>query len=285
MRIVATLCLLGAAGLAGSSQETPHPGAIHGLVRFTGTVPPPQRIITSDGAILQHSDLVVDAKTKGLKHVVAYLTDFLFSSKRALAPIAALSGGERNRVILAKLFTRPVNLLVLDEPTNDLDVETLEALEDRLAEYEGTLIVVSHDRYFLDAVVTSTLVFEADGQVRRHAGGYSDWLLQRPAPVTAAKRPEPQEKPKPAAAPRPRGFDAKLQRELDRLPERMSKVEAAIAAVEDRLADVAFYARDPGGFARATEELERLRHDLAALEERWLELETLREAATTAQPG
>ena len=115
------------------------------------------------------------------KHVVAYLTDFLFSAKRALTPIAALSGGERNRVILAKLFTHAANLLVLDEPTNDLDVETLEALEERLAEYEGTLLVVSHDRYFLDAVVTSTLVFEADGQVRRHVGGYSDWLERHEA--------------------------------------------------------------------------------------------------------
>ncbi len=110
------------------------------------------------------------------KHVVSYLTDFLFPAKRAMTPIAALSGGERNRVILAKLFTRPANLLVLDEPTNDLDVETLEALEERLADYDGTLLVVSHDRYFLDAIVTSTLVFEDDGNVRRHAGGYSDWL-------------------------------------------------------------------------------------------------------------
>ena len=115
------------------------------------------------------------------KHVVAYLTDFLFPAKSTMTPIAALSGGERNRVILAKLFTRPANLLVLDEPTNDLDVETLEALEDRLAEYDGTLLVVSHDRYFLDAIVTSTLVFEEDGQVRRHAGGYSDWLTRHRA--------------------------------------------------------------------------------------------------------
>jgi ABC transport system ATP-binding/permease protein len=110
------------------------------------------------------------------KHVVGYLTDFLFSAKRAMTRISALSGGERNRVILAKLFTQAANLLVLDEPTNDLDVETLEALEGRLIEYDGTLIVVSHDRYFLDAVVTSVLVFEGDGVVRRYAGGYSDWV-------------------------------------------------------------------------------------------------------------
>ncbi|HEX5421220.1 MAG TPA: ATP-binding cassette domain-containing protein [Gammaproteobacteria bacterium] len=116
------------------------------------------------------------------EHVVGYLTGFLFSSKRAMAPICALSGGERNRVVLAKLFTRSANLLVLDEPTNDLDVETLEALEARLAEFFGTLIVVSHDRHFLDAVVTSTLVFEEDGAVRKYAGGYSDWARRWPSP-------------------------------------------------------------------------------------------------------
>ena len=125
------------------------------------------------------------------KHVVTYLTDFLFSAKRAMTPIAALSGGERNRVILAKLFTRAANLLVLDEPTNDLDVETLEALEDRLTEYDGTLLVVSHDRYFLDALVTSTLVFEDDGQVRRHAGGYSEWLERHRALAVIDDPPAP----------------------------------------------------------------------------------------------
>ena len=109
------------------------------------------------------------------KHVVGYLTDFLFSAKRAMTRVSALSGGERNRVILAKLFTLPSNLLVLDEPTNDLDVETLEALEARLTAYEGTLLVVSHDRHFLDRVVTSTLVFEGNGTVKRYTGGYSDW--------------------------------------------------------------------------------------------------------------
>jgi ABC transport system ATP-binding/permease protein len=138
---------------------------------------------------------------------------------------------------------------------------------------------VSHDRDFLDRLVTSTIVFEGNGKAGEYAGGYSDWLVQRPTPAVAApKRAEPVEKAKPAT--RPRGFDAKLQRELDRLPEKMAKVEAAIAAVEDRLADPAFYARDPAAFATSTAELERLRHELAALEERWLELETQREAAS-----
>ncbi len=158
------------------------------------------------------------------KHVVAYLTDFLFSAKRAMTPIAALSGGERNRVILAKLFTRAANLLVLDEPTNDLDVETLEALEERLTEYEGTLLVVSHDRYFLDAVVTSTLVFEADGQVRRHAGGYSDWLARNEALAVVDEPTWRRKSSSPSATAREphlsRKLSYKLQRELDALPER-----------------------------------------------------------------
>jgi ATP-binding cassette subfamily F protein uup len=190
------------------------------------------------------------------KHVVAYLTDFLFSAKRAMTPIAALSGGERNRVLLAKLFTRAANLLVLDEPTNDLDVETLEALEERLAEYDGTLIVVSHDRHFLDAAVTSTLVFEASGQVVRHAGGYSDWLRRNEALATAdaprgerggrgeggerGERGEGGERaeklkaqPKSAAAPRKLSY--KLQRELDGLPDAVERFPSLNVAVRSAL--------------------------------------------------
>ncbi|MEK0082300.1 ABC-F family ATP-binding cassette domain-containing protein [Benzoatithermus flavus] len=213
------------------------------------------------------------------RHVVGYLRDFLFREEQARQPVRALSGGERNRLLLAKILAQPSNLMILDEPTNDLDMDTLDLLEETLAEYQGTLLLVSHDRDFLDRLVTSTIVFEGGGRVVEYAGGYSDWLAQRPASAVAARPTRPVEKPKPPAASRPRGFDSKLQRELDRLPERMSRVEAAIAVVEDRLADAGFYARDPTGFARATEELERLRHDLAALEERWLELEMLREAS------
>jgi ATP-binding cassette subfamily F protein uup len=214
------------------------------------------------------------------RHVVGYLREFLFREEQARQPVQALSGGERNRLLLAKILARPSNLMILDEPTNDLDMDTLDLLEETLADYQGTLLLVSHDRDFLDRLVTSTIVFEPGGRVVEYAGGYSDWLAQRPAQA-AAPAVRPPEKLKAAPPTRPRGFDAKLQRELDRLPERMGKVEAAIAAVEDRLADAGFYARDPAGFARATEELERLRHDLAALEERWLELETQREAAAS----
>jgi ATP-binding cassette subfamily F protein uup len=212
------------------------------------------------------------------KHVVGYLRDFLFRDEQARQPVKALSGGERNRLLLARILARPSNLLVLDEPTNDLDLDTLDLLEETLADYGGTLLLVSHDRDFLDRLVTSTIVLEGDGRAVEHAGGYSDWLAQRPA--AAAPKAQPAEKPRPA--PRPRGFDAKLQRELDRLPDRIARAEAEVARVEGRLADAGLYARDPSGFARAAEELERLRGDLAALEERWLELEAQREAEAGA---
>jgi ATP-binding cassette subfamily F protein uup len=214
------------------------------------------------------------------RHVVGYLRDFLFREEQARQPVRALSGGERNRLLLAKILARPSNLLVLDEPTNDLDMDTLDLLEEALADYAGTLLLVSHDRDFLDRLVTSTIVFAGGGKVAEYAGGYTDWLAQRPAPA-ASKPVVAADKPKATPGPRPRGFDAKLQRELDRLPDRMAKAAAEIARVEDRLSDPGLYARDPAAFARATDELERLRRDLAALEERWLELETQREAAET----
>jgi ATP-binding cassette subfamily F protein uup len=215
------------------------------------------------------------------KHVVAYLTDFLFSAKRALAPISALSGGERNRVILAKLFTRAANLLILDEPTNDLDVETLEALEDRLAEYDGTLLVVSHDRYFLDAIVTSTLVFEHDGQIRRHAGGYSDWLARHRA-LAVTDSPEAANEPdstdtrvRPAA----RKLSYKLQRELDALPDRIAELEASVAELRGVVNDVAFYRRPQVEVQRFVNDLEIAEREVETAVERWAELERLAELA------
>ncbi len=216
------------------------------------------------------------------KHVVAYLTDFLFSAKRAMTRIAALSGGERNRVILAKLFTESANLLVLDEPTNDLDVETLEALEDRLTEYDGTLLVVSHDRHFLDAVVTSTLVFEADGVVKRHAGGYSDWLERRlelaVAESAQAKSVSQRDAParretKTSAAPRKLSY--KLQRELDALPDEIEVLEAQLANLRTLVNQTDFYQRP---FEETQHVLAELRETEGRVEravERWAELEEL----------
>ena len=209
------------------------------------------------------------------RHVVGYLRDFLFRDEQARQSVKALSGGERNRLLLAKILAQPGNLLVLDEPTNDLDVETLDLLEELLADHPGTLLLVSHDRDFIDRLVTSTIVFDAPGRVREYAGGYSDWLRQRPATPSAKTE---------AAAPRPRpeprspAFPAKLQRELDRLPERIAAIGGEIGKVETALADSGFYARDARAFADASARLAHLRAEIAALEDRWLELETQREA-------
>jgi ATP-binding cassette subfamily F protein uup len=220
------------------------------------------------------------------KHVVAYLTGFLFSAKRALTPIAALSGGERNRVVLAKLFTRPVNLLVLDEPTNDLDVETLEALEARLTEYEGTLIVVSHDRHFLDAVVTSTLVFEADGSIKRYAGGYSDWARHHHAlrvedTPTARKGGGRAGEPAETSAPKapPRKLSYKLQRELDALPAQIEALEAEVEKLQLQASAPDFYKQPPDAVQTALAALTEAQSKLEAAVERWAELEELAEKA------
>jgi ATP-binding cassette subfamily F protein uup len=217
------------------------------------------------------------------KHVIAYLTDFLFTAKRARMPVSALSGGERNRVILAKLFTRSANLLVLDEPTNDLDVETLEALEDRLAEYSGTLIIVSHDRHFLDAVVTSTLVFEADGTVKKHAGGYSDWARQHrelaigeDAAVTLQQESAPR-KSKPTAS---RKLSYKLQRELDGLPNLIHQIEAEIAALHMEVSSPSFYRQEQATVQSRLELLTSAQERLDASMQRWLELESLQTSSS-----
>ena len=211
------------------------------------------------------------------KHVVGYLTDFLFSAKRAMTRVSALSGGERNRVILAKLLIQPANLLVFDEPTNDLDVETLEALEARLRAYTATLIVVSHDRYFLDQVVTSTLVFEGDGVVKRYAGGYSDWeQLRRQLAVADSPAPgQPATSPAPARAHAPaRKLTYKLQRELDGLPVRIQALEQRVRTMEAQINTVDFYSQAHDEVQASLRELDRLRAQLEAAVERWAELET-----------
>jgi len=218
------------------------------------------------------------------KHVVAYLTDFLFPAKRAMTPIAALSGGERNRVILAKLFTRPANLLVLDEPTNDLDVETLEALEERLAGHDGTLLVVSHDRYFLDAIVTSTLVFEDDGQVRRHAGGYSDWL-ERHRALAVVDAPEDKEQrdgrdTRTRSAPRKLSY--MLQRELDALPARIAQLEQKVAELRVVVNEPEFYRRPHREVQEALDALRDAEREVEVAVDRWGELEEQAAAAGDA---
>ncbi len=214
------------------------------------------------------------------RHVIGYLRGFLFSAKRAMMPVKALSGGERNRVILAKLFTRPANLLVLDEPTNDLDVETLEALEARLAEYDGTLIVVSHDREFLDNVVTSILVFEADGGLREYIGSYSDWarrghrLAEMDDPTEAGQDHGDKKRP----TKRPTKLSYKDQRELDQLPGRIEDLEARVAGLQAQVNAPDFYAGPHAETRRVLDDIDSAQAELEAAVERWAELEETRES-------
>jgi ATP-binding cassette subfamily F protein uup len=211
------------------------------------------------------------------KHIIGYLQDFLFSPERARAPITRLSGGERNRLLLAKLFAQPSNLLVMDEPTNDLDVETLELLEELLTDYQGTLLLVSHDRAFLDNVVSSTLVLEGDGQVGEYVGGYSDWLRQRPAAVVATPAPAARvAAPAPPPAPAPearRKLSYKDQRELEQLPTRIEQLEADIAARGEAMNDPAFFQQDSAAIVKANEALAKLQAELETAYARWAELD------------
>jgi len=220
------------------------------------------------------------------KHVIAYLTDFLFSAKRARTRISALSGGERNRVILAKLFTEGSNLLVLDEPTNDLDVETLEALEQRLTAYAGTLIVVSHDRHFLDAVITKTLVFEADGVVRQYAGGYSDWARQHRGLAigedkmagAASKAPTKTRKASTNGK-----LSYKLKRELESLPNKIEKLELKLGKINAEISEPDFYKQDHDVTSAKLNELKSSEQALSDCVDRWAELEQL--AARVTAPS
>jgi len=208
------------------------------------------------------------------------MKDFLFRPEQAGTPIGRLSGGERGRLMLARIFTRPSNLMVLDEPTNDLDFETLDLLQELIADYSGTVLLVSHDRDFLDRIVTSVIASEGEGRWTVYAGGYSDMLAQRGAArgeAKAAARPKGsgEERRKPQGASRKLSF--KDKHALETLPGRMEMLEAEIARLEDRLADPGLYARDPDGFGKATAELTGKQTDLAEAEEEWLRLEMLRE--------
>ncbi len=211
------------------------------------------------------------------RHVVGYLRDFLFASEQILAPVRVLSGGERNRLLLAKLFCVPSNVLVLDEPTNDLDLETLSLLEEMLLDYSGTILLVSHDRTFLNNVVTSTLVFEDDGRLREYVGGYDDWLRQRREP---AKSDEPRASKRAArVAARPaekRKLSYKESRELERLPQRIEALEKEETEIIASLSSSAFYAAgEPTQVTSAQARLEALHLELDKAYSRWQELEDL----------
>ena len=212
------------------------------------------------------------------RHIVGYLKGFLFTPKRSGMPVKALSGGERNRVILAKLFTRPANLLVLDEPTNDLDIETLEVLEKRLCDYSGTLLVVSHDREFLDNVVTSTVVFEADGRAKEYVGGYSDWVRYghqlaetENAAVAAAKKRDAVERRKTSNKTK---LSYKDQRELDQLPKMIEELESEIAAFQEKIATPEFYSQDQDAVQLVLKALRDAETLLEQRIDRWGELES-----------
>lgn len=211
------------------------------------------------------------------RHVIGYLTGFLFSAKRAMTPVRALSGGERNRVILARLFARPTNLLVLDEPTNDLDIETLEVLEQKLVDYQGTLIVVSHDREFLDNVVTSILVFEADRTIRQYVGGYSDWE-RREHQLAETQNPNKSltgsgGKASPGTTGKRTKLSYKDKRELDSLPVRIEALEKQCRSLQAEIAMPDFY-RQPHDITRAVlDQLESASRQLETTIERWAELE------------
>ncbi|ASG21108.1 ABC-F family ATP-binding cassette domain-containing protein [Nitrospirillum viridazoti] len=213
------------------------------------------------------------------RHVASYMRDFLFDAGMLEQPTRALSGGERNRLLLAKLFAQPSNLMVLDEPTNDLDMDTLDLLEEVLSDYPGTLLLVSHDRDFLDRLVTSTIAVEGDGVVAEYAGGYSDYLVQRPARTpTAGAAAKTADAPKAAEAPKAkRKLGYKEQRELDQLPALMDKLGDQVKKLEAKLADANLYARDPAAFQKTSSDLDKAHQDLATAEERWLELEALKE--------
>ncbi len=235
-------------------------------------------------SVLDESKSVIDNLAQGSdkvtingveRHIISYLQDFLFSPERARTPVKALSGGERNRLLLARLFTKPANLLVMDEPTNDLDVETLELLEELLLNYKGTLLLVSHDRAFINNVITSTLVFEGDGVINEYVGGYDDWLRQKadakPAPTVKKTAP-------PTGSTKPRKEQTKKlsykdQRELEALPKKIEQLEHEQSELIAKLGDPDFYQQPGDTVAKANKQLAEIEAELASCYQRWEALE------------
>ncbi len=227
----------------------------------------------------------IDGKSK---HIFSYLGDFLFSGERARTPLKALSGGERNRVLLAKLFSKSANLLVLDEPTNDLDVETLELLEELLTDYQGTVLLVSHDRAFLNNLVTSVIAFEGRGQVNEYVGGYDDWLRQggvwsqesqvaKLSSAPAALGNDGQETGPVKESPKSRKLSYKLQREFDELPGLIEKLEAEVELWQGEVSSADFYARPQPEVEKGLQQLAQAQQQLDAYFERWAELEDMQQ--------
>ena len=224
------------------------------------------------------SDMII--LPEGPKHVVGYMKDFLFQPEQARTIISKLSGGERGRLMLARALAKPSNLLMLDEPTNDLDLETLDLLQEMLSEYSGTVLLVSHDRDFLDRVVTSVIYGAGDGNWTEYAGGYTDMVRQRGQAEKSSKPPatsKPKSLPSENSTSPKRKLSFKEKHALETLPQQISELEKTIAANSKRLNDAAFFTKDPSGFQRTVDDLEAAKEKLEALEMRWLELEELRE--------
>lgn len=216
--------------------------------------------------------VTINGKTR---HVISYLQDFLFTPQRARSPVNSLSGGERNRLLLAMLFARPANALVLDEPTNDLDVETLELLEELILNYRGTLLLVSHDRRFLDNTVTSTLVFDQPGEVNEYVGGYEDWIRQRPPPPALVEPSPSLKRPKSKSKQPSKKLGYMDQRELDALPGHISELENEQSLLQEHLADPEFYQQSDKKVAETTSRLADVDDRLNLAYSRWEELESL----------
>ncbi|MBI5606003.1 MAG: ATP-binding cassette domain-containing protein, partial [Deltaproteobacteria bacterium] len=209
------------------------------------------------------------------RHIIGYLQDFLFSPEKSRTPVKVLSGGEKNRLLLAKLFTRPANVLVLDEPTNDLDMETLELLEELLFDYQGTLLLVSHDRTFLNNVVTSTLAFEENGKVIQYAGGYDDWLIQRAQPAEGP-RTKKKDNGRNVAKPKTRDFQKlgfKEKRELEELPERINALETERQGLYEALSDPLFYKKEKEAMERIKTRLGEVEQAIETAYQRWEDLD------------
>ena len=212
-----------------------------------------------------------------IRHILGYLQDFLFSPDQARSLVSVLSGGERKRLMLARLFTRPSNLLVLDEPTNDLDIETLDLLEGLLINYTGTILLVSHDRTFINNIVTSTVVFEGDSVVKEYVGGYDDWLRQRPQEAKPSRASASKQGAPPAQAPRARlklGFNQ--QKELDALPQTIECLEREQQELFQTMGDPELYKKDRADIVATNDRLEELKRLLAEAYARWEELEQIR---------
>lgn len=266
----------------GSKLEVAYFDQLRGGLDFTKTV--------FDNVADGHDFVEMDGKSR---HVMSYLNDFLFTAERARSPITALSGGETNRLLLARLFAKPANVIVMDEPTNDLDVDTLELLEERLAQFQGTLLITSHDRDFIDQVVTSTLVFEGEGKIGEYVGGYNDWVRQTGGRLptegqytndkdNAAKPLEKElvptssstEKQSPAVSQnKPKKLSYKLKLELEQLPAKIEKMESRIEELQALIVSPEFYQKDHEEIESVTAELAALEDKLSLAMERWMELE------------